>query len=270
MNKGHQTNGGYIGSSKVARFSLKDMFSIPGLTQSSPAINGSQILNLGLPSGNYWIKPSGYSGAAERLWVDNTNQGGGWVLIGKGRQATPDNSGWFGIDDALSTSGLISDNAFSAGISKVSASFVNYLMNGTASGWQSGNANNYLIANRISNATDGYSGIGDSFSLKVTNTTTFTWINQFGRAVNNDSAASTGTGSITRYTGTWLSGSNSGSSTTFIDNDFGSSNGTGRLFTWHWGSHGVYHGWSSGSTETRGFQNTTEGHAIQFVQLWAR
>jgi hypothetical protein len=268
----NRTNSGGDGGSGIVivRYPLQ-MLGLPGGSSDNPAISGVQLKSFGLPTGNYWIKPSGYSGAAEFLWVDNDNQGGGWVLIGKGRHATPDNSGWFGTDAALSTSGLTSANAATAGISKVSASFINYLMNGTASGWQSGNANNYLIGNRIGNAADGLGGVGDSFYLKVTNSNTFTWINQFGRAAVGDSnTASTGTGTITRYSGSWLGGTNSGSSSTFIDNDFGSNNGSGRIFTWHWGSHGVFHGWSSGSTELRGFQNTNEGHAIQFVQLWAR
>lgn len=223
-------------------------------------------------SGNYWIKPTGYSGSAVLLWCDMTNMGGGWVLIGKGRQSNDNAGGWFGTNNELSLSGLQQANAFSAGISKVSSSFVNFLMNGTASGWQNGNANNYLIANRISNATDGYSGIGDSATIKVTNQTTFAWVDQIG-TTPTDGGTNTGTGNMTAYTGIWAGGSARPGALTgasFRDNDFGSGNGTGRWFTWHWSGHGVHHGWSSGSTETRGFQNGSEAHAIQFVQLWAR
>jgi hypothetical protein len=221
-------------------------------------------------SGNYWIKPTGYSGSAKLLWCDMTNQGGGWVLIGKGRQSSDNNSGWFGTESELAVTGLQQANAFSAGISKVDQDFVNYLMNGTANGWTNGNASNYLIANRISNATDGYPGIGDSFYHKVTNQSRFAWVNQFG-STPTDQQPATGTGVNRRYAGIWLSGGQTaGDATNFIDNDFGSNNGTARLFTWHWSGHGAFHGWSSGSTEGRGFQNSNETHAIQFVQLWAR
>ena len=51
----------------------------------------------------------------------------------------------------------------------MSSEFVNYLMNGTANGWTNVNPNNALIVNRISNANDGYGGVGDSWKIKVTN-----------------------------------------------------------------------------------------------------
>ncbi len=222
-------------------------------------------------SGNYWIKPTGYSGSAKLLWCDMTNLGGGWVLIGKGRQSNDNSGGWFGTNNELSVSGLLQANAFSAGISKVDQEFVNRLMNGTTSGWTNGNANNYLVANRISNAADGYSGIGDSFYHKITNQAQFAWVNQFGSATPVDGPSHTGSGVNRRYAGTWLSGGQTaGDVSGFTDNDFNSNNGTARLFTWHWSGHGAFHGWSSGSSEGRGFQNGNEGHAIQFVQLWAR
>jgi hypothetical protein len=222
-------------------------------------------------SGNYWIKPTGYVGDAVLLWCDMTNLGGGWVLIGKGRQSSDNAGGWFGTNNELSVSGLQQENAFAAGVSKVSSSFVNYLMNGTASGWQSGNANNYLVANRISNATDGYAGIGDSATIKVTSTTTYAWIDQIGSTpVDGGTSAS---GNMTAYTGIWAGGSARAGAITAAslrDNDFGGGNSTGRWFHWHWSSHGAFHGWSSGSAVTSGFQNSSEAHAIQFVQLWAR
>jgi len=277
-------SGGFIGPKKNSSFTtesgkwtIRERFmqnTKTGLTALDAAPSAVYLRDvLGVTtSGDYWIKPSGYSGAAVRLWCDMTRLGGGWVLIGKGRQSSDNSSGWFGTENELSISELQSVYAFNAGISKVSGSFVNYLMNGTASGWQNGNANNYLVANRINNAFDGYSGIGDSATIKVTNETTFKWVNQIG-TTPTDSGTNSGTGNMTAYTSTWAGGSaRSGaiSSASFRDNDFGSGNGTGRWFTWHWSGHGAFHGWSSGSTETRGFVNSTEAHAIQFVQLWAR
>lgn len=240
-------------------------------TLANPATSGAQLKSLGFPTGNYYIKPTGYTGAAEQLWVDNDNLDGGWVLIGKGRQSGDDSGGWFGTENAISTTGLVSSNAFSAGVSKVSSSFVNYLMNGTANGWQNSNANNYLVANRISNATDGYAGLGDSLYFKVTNNTQFKWVNQFGRSTPTDNSGAEGTGTNKRYNGSWHSAGQYGNTeSTFADNYYGGPNSTNRSFTWHWSGHGSYHGWSSGNGETRGFQNGSESHAIQFVQLWAR
>jgi hypothetical protein len=221
-------------------------------------------------SGNYWIKPIGYSGTAKLLWCDMTNLGGGWVLIGKGRASTDNNSGWFGTNNELSVTGLQQANAFAAGISKVDQEFVNRLMNGTTSGWTNSNPNNYMVVNRINNATDGFSGIGDSYFHKVTNQAQFLWVNQFG-STPTDNAIQSGTGINRRYPGIWLTGAQTaGDASNFIDNDFGSGNGTARLFTWHWSGHGALHGWSSGASEFRGQQNGSEGHALQFVQLWAR
>jgi hypothetical protein len=246
---------------------------INGLSEVSAAPSAFYLKNtLGYTtSGNYWIKPTGYSGAAVLLWCDMTNMGGGWTLIGKGRQSGDNAGGWFGTNNELSVSGLQQANAFSAGVSKVSSSFVNFLMNGTSSGWQNGNANNYLIANRISNATDGYAGIGDSATIKVTSTNTFAWIDQIGSTpVDGGTSAS---GNMTAYTGIWAGGSARGGAITnasLRDNDFASGNGAGRWFHWHWSSHGAFHGWSSGASVTSGFQNSSEAHAIQFVQLWAR
>ena len=224
-------------------------------------------------SGNYWIKPENYSGAARLLWCDMTNQGGGWVLIGKGRADSNNNSGWFGTNNELNVAGLQQANSRLGGVSKVSSSFVNYLMNGTANGWDNSRADNFMVANRINNAQDGRGGTGDSAYMKVTNQTTWAWVNQFGASQTDRSGDSSGRGAMTAWTGTWLSGSTRPGAFTngnFIDNDFGSGNGTGRWFMWHWSGHGSWHGWSSGSTERRGFQNGSEGHALQFVQLWAR
>lgn len=274
MAKGHSNYGGFIGSSNkgagILRLKEFPITSAIG-TAANPATSGTQLKTAGYPTGNYYIKPTGYTGSAELLWVDNDNLGGGWVLIGKGRQVADDAGGWFGTENAISTTNLTSTNAFAAGIAKVSSSFVNYLMNGTANGWNNANANNYLVANRISNATDGYAGIGDSLYFKVTNSTQFKWVNQFGRATPTDNSSADGTGTNKRYNSIWHAGGQYGNTeTTFADVYYGGSNSTNRSFTWHWSGHGSYHGWSTGDQESRGFQNSSERHSIQFVQLWAK
>ena len=43
-----------------------------------------------------------------------------------------------------------------------------------------------------------------------------------------------------------------------------------RTFTWQWGGHGSYHGWSAGWSISQGFMNGGEGHAIQFAQVWVK
>lgn len=55
-------------------------------TQTNPATSGMVIKNAGLPSGLYWIQPSGQS--AYQMYVDNNRNGGGWVLCSTVRTST--------------------------------------------------------------------------------------------------------------------------------------------------------------------------------------
>ena len=50
-------------------------------TSANPAKSGKVLYNLGKSSGNYYIKPDGYTGAAIECYVDMTTHGGGWVLV---------------------------------------------------------------------------------------------------------------------------------------------------------------------------------------------
>ena len=50
-------------------------------TASNPAESGKQLKDLGRSSGNYYIRPKGYSGSAIEAYVDMTTNGGGWVLV---------------------------------------------------------------------------------------------------------------------------------------------------------------------------------------------
>ena len=54
-----------------------------GMTSANPALHASQILRLypNAPSGLYWIKPTGYAGAAQQVFCDMVNDGGGWMMV---------------------------------------------------------------------------------------------------------------------------------------------------------------------------------------------
>ena len=272
------TAGVYISGTKAAANHVRAIRSVEGpadgLTAATAGVSATQLMmdNGYTGTGNYFIKPQGYTGQAVQLWCDFTHVGGGWALIGKGRQSNDYNGGWFGTESAINTAGLLQANAANDGISKVSSEFVNYLMNGSTSGWTNSSPDNYLIANRITDATDNLGGVGDSWKIKITNESQFKWVNQFG-ATGTDQQPHTGYGQVERRESLWLSGSR----TQIWDNiqvlDMYSAGNDGtRLFTWHWGSHGEYHGWSAGAGAGNGygFMNGGEGHAIQFVQLWAR
>ena len=244
-----------------------------GLTASTAGTSAAQMKQTYgyTGSGNYWIKPSGYNGPAVLVWCDFDRQGGGWVLIGKGRHSTDSSGGWFGTENAIETAGLTSANAKSSGISKLSSEFVNKLMNGTATGWNNSDPNNHLIVNRIADAEDGLGGVGDSWRIKVTGDPTFKWVNQFGSTIMNWQFP--GNGEMSRFSDLWMAGSQTGTSTSQALSDTVIGNLTGndgtRLFTWTWDGHAGRHGWSAGWGENRGMAGNS-GHAIQFVQVWAR
>ena len=55
-------------------------------TAAQPAISGMEIYQAGLPSGTYYIQPTGQS--AYQMYVDTTSFGGGWVLCATVRTST--------------------------------------------------------------------------------------------------------------------------------------------------------------------------------------
>lgn len=248
----------------------KGQGTIPLGTLSQPAISGVALKNLNYPSGNYYIKPTGYTGAAIQCYVDNDNQGGGWVLIGKGRQ--DNQSLWFGADTSSNEGQTTSAYWLDPTVSKVNASFVNCLMSGSpTSGWGS----KYIIVNRRADCTDGLGGIGDSASIQVTNQTAFSWVGQFSGDGTDVSASPSGTvGNMTRYLGYWLGGGVYGtpvSGAQLFDNYFGGGNDVNRWFQWHWSGHSTYAGWSGGQATSVGFQTTAlEGHRLQHAHVWAK
>jgi hypothetical protein len=213
-----------------------------------PAINGKQILQAGLPSGNYRIQPVGQS--EYTLYVDNNNQGGGWVLIGKGRQ---ENVGAWASPNDYNTSELVSSTSTNTTVAKLNNNFINALIGGS---WSN---NMQFLMNRTE--------VGDSFRFSVPNNRVFAWYD-----FNNDVQDSqiSFVGDLSRYTGHWWSGSNSYSVSNVNISDYGNDNGTGRTFSWRWSGHSPWRGWSAGSSVTTGFQVGSEAHAIQTVQIYVK
>ena len=64
-------------------------------TSANPAKSGKQLRQLKVSSGNYFIKPNGYSGSAIECYVNMTMMGGGWVLCACFADNNNDN---FGMD----------------------------------------------------------------------------------------------------------------------------------------------------------------------------
>jgi hypothetical protein len=262
-----------IGSSSSRGVGQFGTVLLNGLVEATAAPSGT-YLKQSYPtasSGYYWIKPTGYSGSAVKTYVDMTNDGGGWVLIAKGRQSS-DADAWFGSNLDYNVSNLgVSGQFLTPTVAKVNGTFVNHLMNGDSNGWSSGK---YIVVNRRTDCTDGLSGVGDSATIDVDTPSTFTWVNQFGTSTVDSFGFSSATGTMSRYNSIWKSSGLYGTSSSFNDNYFGGPNDNNRWFQTTWVGHKTggtqYHGWSAGDQSTTGFQAQTEKHGLQFVQVWAK
>ena len=97
-------------------------------TASNPAVSGKELYNAGKGSGNYYIKPNGYSGSAIECYVDMTTHGGGWVLVASFTNHS-------GFEMSSNTSGLNESTVKSYATTKpakgntrlLNKNFINYL-----------------------------------------------------------------------------------------------------------------------------------------------
>jgi hypothetical protein len=260
---GHQSNQGGAGGKGVVivryRYTNTSADGLLG-TIGNPAANASQILAArpGVASGNYYILIDGES---VPIYCDMTNQGGGWMLAGAGREGIYATAWWNN-----GGAGNYYENLTQANLAVTTP---RYLPAAAVRGICGGNTWNEveMIVNRTV--------LGDSFSFK-TNASMFAWSSFNPGLVNTGSAAqSTAQHNLTfaRYASPWLAGSAAYTYTNayWVDTiNAGAANDINRSFTWPWGSHGGYSGWSAGASITTGFQYTTEGHAIQQVNIFVR
>ena len=97
-------------------------------TSTNPAKSGKVLYNLGKSSGNYYIKPDGYTGSAIECYVDMTTHGGGWVLVASYTNHS-------GFEQSSNTGGLNQSSVKSYATSKppngntrlLPKDFINYL-----------------------------------------------------------------------------------------------------------------------------------------------
>jgi hypothetical protein len=223
----------------------------PGLSASNPATSAAQISTSGTRTdGNYWYKPSGYTGSAIQLYTNFTNApaGKGYVLVARGRESTD----WWN-NNGQNTGALLSTNLdTNTPIAVVPSDFVNRLIGG-----------NWNTMRFLTNRRNG----GDSWLFGGTTSTTFSWT-YFQQSASSVSATAQ------RYNGLWLTGglnTNWASGTQWTDTlNNGGSNDCQRTFTWSWSGHGSWQGWSGGSscTPAGSFQVGGEGHALQLVNCY--
>jgi hypothetical protein len=222
-------------------------------TQLNPAISGQQLLSAGLPSGDYWIKPTSYSGNAKLLYVDNANSGGGWVLVAKGRESNDANAWW--ADASYNENQLVNLSRTTTSVARVDSSFINSLWGGA---WT---AQSQFVVNRFE--------ANDSFRYLLPVSRSFSWTD-FGSTVDNFTSPVNAT-TMQRGSSQWLGGTvTTASNVAFRDWYATGANDVTRIFSAWWSGHGNFRGWSAGSSWTSGFQNGSEGHAIQTVQIYIK
>jgi hypothetical protein len=225
---------------------------IAGLSRSNPVTNAAQILSLwkNATDGNYWYKPSGET-TPIRCYTNFSNApaGKGYVLVARGRESTD----WWNTNGQNYTTGLTSEfNTTNTPIAVAPNSFVNNLIGGNFNAMK-------MLVNRINR--------GDSWYFQGSTSTTFSWT-YFQQSGSSVAALST------QYSGAYKAGStlmNWPSNIYWTDTlNYGGGNNCDRTFTWSWGGHGPYQGWSGGNDciPSGGFQYATEGHSIQLVNCF--
>ncbi len=230
---------------------MRARFVADGSSPERAAPNAAHLVSLGITrDGNYWYKPSSYSGSAVQLYTNFSNapSGKGYVLVARGRESTD----WWNTN-GQNTGALTSSSLnVNTPIAVLPSTFVNGLIGGN---WNTMK----FLTNRVNGA--------DSWLFTGTTSATFSWtyFPQNGTTVS---------ASAQKYNGLWLTGGlalNWSTGIYWTDTlNYGGGNNCDRTFTWSWGGHGVYQGWSGGSTCTPAgsFVNTNEGHAIQLVNCY--
>lgn len=222
-----------------------------GLGRNNPMTNAAQLRSLwaNAPDGDYWYLPAGET-TAIRCYTNFSNApaGKGYVLVARGRESLD----WWNNSGQNYIAGLTATyNSTNTPIAVAPGNFVNNLIGGN---WNLMK----MLVNRINQ--------GDSWYFQGTSSATFSW-------ARFPESASTVNASATQYSGQFGGTTlmNWGSGAQWTDTlNYGGGNNSDRTFTWSWGGHGAYQGWSGGSscTPAGGFMYTTEGHSIELTNCF--
>ncbi|WP_157811208.1 delta-60 repeat domain-containing protein [Microbacterium lacus] len=222
-----------------------------GLTELTAAASCWEIKQLtpSAPSGVYWLATP-EMGAADRFYCDQTTNGGGWVLVGRGREGWSESNVGAGTTADVSAA-VTGTEAFTP--KQLSSEVIEDLLNGAA-------VSSLSEGIRLRRATNTTGTAWQELTFKLASPRT-TWSWQFFNEQRVASYVIDGT-------------SRTGGQT----QDFGSNNTTSRVRTVTGSNEGWMYGWGFGSS-SRGnpsassyiwAKDTSSGYPRPFTQVFLR
>ena len=271
---------GHQNRSRIAAISVAILVAVSGLTlvvggsaQAAPALEGDGTTSTtagascwgikqqhpSTTSGLYWLNTAALA-RPQQFSCDMTTDGGGWVLVGRGRQGWTFNPLGQGSAQTVRTT-IDGPAAFAP--AALDTDTIDALLNGQAT-------NALADGIRLERATDTTGTTRQNYTLFPRHSS-WTWSFASGQLLNRVVIdGTTFNGSNTRDTSESVAGQTT--------NQLGGIQGIRRLFTWRWSSHANQAGFSFGDGVSGGsnaatnylWTNGNEGHPIPFTRVWIR